>query len=178
MRHRRRGVRLDRGCGAPGFGHREQCRPGFPALQSSAYLRAPDPAEAQVAPRSHGDAKRANSSLRPRLANPRRCAQTRMSRPPPHVHGKEGVDGSSPSEGFENLLQIRTFGRSSVAATGDGGRTWPRFSGRTLVSGERNPCRCGSCTSLSMPTRLAGKEGVAPPDSGQTGHLRTQRRYK
>ena len=23
-----------------------------------------------------------------------------MSRPPPHVHGKEGVDGSSPSEGF------------------------------------------------------------------------------
>ena len=26
--------------------------------------------------------------------------QTRMGRPPPHVHGKEGVDGSSPSEGF------------------------------------------------------------------------------
>jgi hypothetical protein len=25
---------------------------------------------------------------------------TRMDRPPPHVHGEEGVDGSSPSEGF------------------------------------------------------------------------------
>jgi hypothetical protein len=24
-----------------------------------------------------------------------------MNRPPPHVHGKEGVDGSSPSEGYD-----------------------------------------------------------------------------
>jgi hypothetical protein len=32
---------------------------------------------------------------------PARLHRTRMGRPPPHVHGKEGVDGSSPSEGFE-----------------------------------------------------------------------------
>jgi hypothetical protein len=32
--------------------------------------------------------------------------ETRMNRPPPHVHGKEGVDGSSPSEGFTKGQQM------------------------------------------------------------------------
>jgi hypothetical protein len=31
---------------------------------------------------------------------PRNCARSRMSRPPPHIHGEEGADGSSPSEGL------------------------------------------------------------------------------
>jgi hypothetical protein len=32
-----------------------------------------------------------------------------MSRPPPHVHGKEGVDGSSPSEGSTKRQQMALF---------------------------------------------------------------------
>ena len=29
-----------------------------------------------------------------------------MGRPPPHVHGKEGVSGSSPEEGFTDVIPI------------------------------------------------------------------------
>ena len=36
-------------------------------------------------------------------------AETRMDRPPPYVHGKEGVDGSSPSEGFTKGQQMALF---------------------------------------------------------------------
>jgi hypothetical protein len=36
--------------------------------------------------------------------NPHRCAQSRMNRLPPH--GKEGVDGSSPSEGSKDVIPI------------------------------------------------------------------------
>jgi hypothetical protein len=54
----------------------------------------------RVAPRSHDPAKRDNTRQPPTHQNPHGYAQTRMSRPPPHVHGKEGVDGSSPSEGL------------------------------------------------------------------------------
>jgi hypothetical protein len=32
-----------------------------------------------------------------------------MNRPPPHVHGKEGVDGSSPAEGLKNPLEMSGF---------------------------------------------------------------------
>src|SRR5579862_4113218 len=35
------------------------------------------------------------------------------------AHGKEGVDGSSPSEGFAKELQISPFRALSVAAPGD-----------------------------------------------------------
>ena len=65
--------------------------------------------QVEVAPRSHRHAKRADLRLRPRLANRRRYAQTRMGRPPPHVHGKEGVDGSSPSEGFRKGQQMASL---------------------------------------------------------------------
>jgi hypothetical protein len=54
----------------------------------------------EVAPRSHGHAKRDHARLLATAANPHDYAEFRMDRPPPHVHGKEGVDGSSPSEGF------------------------------------------------------------------------------
>jgi hypothetical protein len=46
-----------------------------------------------------------------------------------HLHGKEGVDGSSPSEGFKKPLQIARFARLHVAHSGDArshrGRTGP-----------------------------------------------------
>ena len=43
---------------------------------------------------------------------------SRMYRPPPHVHGKEGVDGSSPSEGFRKPLQTLNFLAMTVAPLG------------------------------------------------------------
>jgi hypothetical protein len=60
----------------------------------------PPAGDAEVAPRSHGHAKGDDPR---RLATSRirhHYVQTRKGRPPPHVHGKEGVDGSSPSEGL------------------------------------------------------------------------------
>src|ERR671918_2788022 len=66
-------------------------------------------AKARVAPRSHDSAKR-DDQWRPERDSKRvGCAESRMNRPPPHVHGKERVDGSSPSEGFDNSLQICGF---------------------------------------------------------------------
>lgn len=42
-----------------------------------------------------------------------------MRRPPPHIHGKEGVDGSNPSEGLKKPLQNGVFLRLLVACLGD-----------------------------------------------------------
>jgi len=60
-----------------------------------------------------------------------------MSRPPPHVHGKEGVSGSSPEEGFRAASSDRASGR----------RTWPGSHGRLLRDGARSArahcCRSG-----------------------------------
>jgi hypothetical protein len=61
--------------------------------------------QVRVAPRSHGRVKGDDARLRATRTNPHRSSQTRMNRPPPHLHGKEGVDGSSPSEGFSPSLQ-------------------------------------------------------------------------
>jgi hypothetical protein len=129
----------------------------------------------EVAPRSHGHARRANTRRLARSKNPHRYAETRMNRPPPHVHGKEGVDGSSPSEGSEKFLQIRAFCRSIVAAEGDEGRTCPRFSENSRSAASEKPCRCGSCTRLSDPAPLRGKEGVAGRrDSDTSQHVHSQ----
>src|SRR5437868_13481285 len=46
-----------------------------------------------------------------------------MSRPPPHVHGKEGVDGSSPSEGFEKSPAGPHFAFSKWKAVGTRGHS-------------------------------------------------------
>jgi hypothetical protein len=43
--------------------------------------------------------------------------------PPPYFHGKERVDGSSPSEGFKKPLQTSDFWVLAVARLGDEGRT-------------------------------------------------------
>src|SRR5436305_4684644 len=69
----------------------------------------------EVAPRSHGHAKRDDVRLSATRPSPQRYEQTRMGRPPPHVHGKEGVDGSSPSEG----LAVRGFGGIVAEALGE-----------------------------------------------------------
>jgi hypothetical protein len=69
---------------------------------------------AQVAPGSHGHANRDETRILATQANPRGSAETRMNRPPPHVHGKEGVNGSSPLEGFAEMPADRTFCLSAL----------------------------------------------------------------
>jgi hypothetical protein len=72
----------------------------------------------RVAPGSHDHANRDHARRSARHANPHRCTRSRMSRPP-HVHGKEGVDGSSPSEGFAKPPQMSGFLRLFVVRVGD-----------------------------------------------------------
>ncbi len=60
------------------------------------------------APRVHENAKRGDARLPARRE--KRCgyAKNGINRPPPHFNGKEGVDGSSPSEGLK-YVQIGYF---------------------------------------------------------------------
>jgi len=76
-------------------------------------------------PGSHRLAKPAEARLRPSRSKPHHHAEAGMTRPPPHVHGKEGVDGSSPSEGFTKvpakrhvLLPVKTVDRRRGKAEG------------------------------------------------------------
>src|SRR5918999_1561909 len=48
-------------------------------------------ATTKVAPRSHGNTRRDHLRWPATGGIPRHYTETRMSRPPPHVHGKEGV---------------------------------------------------------------------------------------
>ena len=67
------------------------------------------PSKTRMTPRSHDPAKRGDTRRLLRSENPRNRTESRMDRPPPHVHGKEGVDGSSPSEGLQNPRSRRFF---------------------------------------------------------------------
>ena len=51
---------------------------------------------------------------------------------PREAHGKEGVDGSSPPEGFEKSLQIAIY-RVRVASAGDKGRTRSHAGGTERI---------------------------------------------
>src|SRR5262249_27254556 len=73
-------------------------RPRWPRRSASRMNSAE---RRRVAPGSHGDAKRDQTRLSATSTNPLHDAGSGMGRPPPHVHGKEGVDGSSPSEGLQ-----------------------------------------------------------------------------
>jgi hypothetical protein len=75
-------------------------------------------ATTKVAPRSHGSGRRGDSRLLPSLGKPHRYTESRMDRPPPHVHGKEGVVGLSPTEGFGLLPARRAFLLSVPARCG------------------------------------------------------------
>jgi hypothetical protein len=58
----------------------------------------------EVAPGSHGSGKRGDSRQRGKGSSRHGYAQTRMNRPPPHVHGKEAAPGSSPGESLKPPL--------------------------------------------------------------------------
>jgi hypothetical protein len=72
------------------------------------------------------------------------CGQKNaMHTPSDHLHGKEGVDGSSPSEGFRKTLQMGGFLTPLVADLDDASRT-------------RSHCRpwpIGSCLTPSLARR-------------------------
>jgi len=55
------------------------------------------------------------------------------------LDGKEGADGSSPSEGSAKAPHVGTFSRLKVAVTGDKGRTCPRFPGNSGSRRAKNP---------------------------------------
>ena len=57
------------------------------------------------------------------VASDRAC--TRVT--PPNLHGKEGVDGSSPSEGSANRLQIGTFRPGSTCKRSTVYEVWSRL---------------------------------------------------
>jgi hypothetical protein len=64
----------------------------------------------RVAPRSHGCVRRSEPRLPRDTHKPPSYSQTRMNRPPPHVHDKEGVLGSSPSKSrFEPADRVKTL---------------------------------------------------------------------
>jgi hypothetical protein len=59
----------------------------------------------------HENAKRGDSRLPATVANRHGYAESGINRPPPDFNGKEGVDGSSPSEGFAKSLQAASLSR-------------------------------------------------------------------
>src|SRR5436189_6455429 len=70
-------------------------------LRERAFTRAPSCQRRRC--RSHeGRTQMRNAAKRggARYAKTASLCGSRMNRPPPHDHGKEGIDGSSPSEGF------------------------------------------------------------------------------
>jgi hypothetical protein len=109
------------------------------------------------------------TGLAPKARKQAESVAVGCDRLPEKFHGKEGVDGSSPSEGSEKLLQMPTLSRFTVAATGDEGRTWPRYTSELRFAASEKPCKADSCTTLSMPIRLRGKEGVAGTGAVPTG---------
>src|SRR5262245_4621804 len=73
---------------------------------------------------SHGHAKRDDPRRLATSRIPLHSTRSRLDRPPPHVHGKEGVDGSSPSEGLTKCPANWTFrvSESTTAVTRGGSR--------------------------------------------------------
>jgi Major Facilitator Superfamily len=93
------GSRRRRECRARLQGHRSgqdrarlRTHPRRYLIEGCQVVDPQDPLElephARVAPGSHDEAKRDQARLSARQAKPHRYAETRMSRPPPHVHGK------------------------------------------------------------------------------------------
>ena len=94
-------------------------------------------------------------------------AQTRMNRPPPHVHGKEGVDGSSPSEGLKKPANQRfllsVLNRVQEGATNSAGSADLQAF---LTARASRTVRCATSRSHPGRTALSSGFGVPDPDAG------------
>src|SRR5690349_22064364 len=86
------------------------------------YPRAPtsQAPPARVAPRSHGRVTRSAGRRLATHSNPHHSTQTRIRRPPHHVHGKEGVDGSSPSEALQKRRTSALFSPGPTCSATEG----------------------------------------------------------
>jgi len=73
------------------------------------------------APRVHENAKRDDPRLPATAENRHGHVETRINRPPPHFNGKEGVDGSSPSEGSAKGPEIGSFTFASTCRSSNVG---------------------------------------------------------
>jgi hypothetical protein len=96
------------------------------------------------APRVHENAKRDDLRLPATAENRHGYAETGINRPPPHFNGKEGVDGSSPSEGLFVGLAFRARGNGCDGPAGTRvvpialGRRRPG-EGESQFAGSRGP---------------------------------------
>ena len=138
----------------------------------------------RVAPGSHGHAKRDGSRLLATRAKPHRYAQTRMRRPPPHVHGKEGVDGSSPSDCLNKspvngefvlpvVARFRFFAGTRRVHVGTGGHSRARTASRDTAYGCRwarsRPSKPVSPSKRAIAVVRSG--GARAPSSVERGFL-------
>jgi hypothetical protein len=91
--------------------------------------------------------------------NPRRRAAHRINRPPPHVHGKEGVDGSSPSEGLESPCKS-AFSVACAECWVRGGRP---ADGNTPIC---RAFRCRRCGLHGLSAAARSHRGRTPAQCG------------
>jgi ApeA N-terminal domain 1 len=80
--------------------------------------------------------------------------QTRISRPPPYVHGKEGADGSSPSEGSPAKDTSGPGGMFAASASAC-------RAGRTEPGGDR-PCSPGDAQAPRYNRRVLTETQTYP----------------
>jgi hypothetical protein len=106
---------------------------------------------------------------------------------PQNLDGKEGVVGSSPTRGLRKTPANTCF--LSFYSCRDGRRRShvSAVLGELRSAASENPCRCGSCTTLSMPTGREVRRGsrvaetaahakhlhTAPPDHRQLQSVRS-----
>ncbi len=73
--------------------------------------------------------------------------------PPLNLHGKEGVSGSSPEEGFKKALQKGVFVVCPDAAPAARGYETGTFRTERALAGTCNPCR-GMAGHVIAPSKL------------------------
>jgi hypothetical protein len=109
--------------------------------------------------RSHARERRGYSWRLPTTQTRIGTRRFRIDRPPRHVHGKEGVDGSSPSEGLKRpgnsdlALSVLRVSRSQFSAWTD-----PRFA----EPGDRGPEMSSHGTGIDLYCLPLGAGGRAP----------------
>ena len=138
------------------------------ATGSARRLPHPRVRDGQVAPRSHDGAKRDCSRRQPTQLEPRHYAQTRMNRPPPHVHGEEDV--------CHRLLPVAELPTQTKSDGKDPSRVAvtrsPLTSRRVTQPG---PPMVAPSSSESQETPSPGKMRNSPFASGSAVPARTNR---
>jgi hypothetical protein len=72
------------------------------------------------------------------------CARPCPPRPTRNLHGKEGVDGSSPSEGSAKAPHVGAFAFSSTCRIGNVQWVWSRLKSFRVQTGAAEACAGGA----------------------------------